>query len=444
MPRSTGLRIALAYSTAFALIVLGVGAAVYRIAHHALERELDDRISAEMSFLVSEYRHEGERELLGVLRSREQAGHGNYLSYALFTPDGRRLAGTFRTRRPAVGWQNIAFEDPDEGLDDARAFVVDIAPERRLVVAADWDTLDDADNLILLTLAATLASVFLIGTIGAIAISAFLRARIAMISGSVEAITAGDLAQRIPLSPRGDEFDRLGGILNRMLDRTAELLENLQQVSEDIAHDLRLPLTRLRAHLERGLATDDMRPAIEQAIDQADDVLALFAAILRLSEIESGELRQSFRTVDLTQLVQDITVSYVPVAEDGGRSLWFEISVVPPVLGNRELLAQALINLLENALTHTPTGSRVGVLLEHTEGGTELTVVDNGLGVPATDHYRILQRFVRLQPSRQGDGHGLGLSLVRAIAHVHGALPIVGDGAPGLRVTLKFRPGAKS
>jgi len=246
----------------------------------------------------------------------------------------------------------------------------------------------------------------------------------------------------VPVGRRGDEFDRLAGLLNAMLNRIAALLENLRQVSTDVAHDLRTPLARLRNGLESGLRHDlvpDQRDeAIEQAISRSDEVLSLFAAILRLSEIEAGQLQQAFRPVDLGQLTREMGESYALAIEDGGRQLVCELTEVAPILGDRELLAQALINLLDNAQFHTPSGTRIDMTLQRAGDRVRLTVADNGPGVNDQDRVRLTRRFARVDASRSRPGHGLGLSLVSAIADIHRGRLVISDNQPGLAVTLDF------
>lgn len=438
MLRSAALRIALAYALAFALATALLGVGVYRTAQSALRAEFDSRVSAEMSSLISEYRHEGEAGLREVIERREAARATNDLRYGLFAADGRRIAGLLEAARPPLGWQVLDFDDPVEGPDPARALATDIAPGRRLVVAADLDTLDNVDHLILSLLAAALAATIVIGTIGAILLANYLRRRLAIIATGAEAIMAGDLAQRIPLGRRGDEFDRLAGVLNRMLDRITALLENLQQVSSDLAHDLRMPLTRLRNQLEQGLELGDHERSMEHAIEQADQVLGLFASLLRLSEIEAGKLREGFAPVDLGRLAADLGESYLPAIEDRGRFFDARFATTPPIEGDRELLAQALINLLDNAQIHTPPGTRIRLGVEALPDRIRVVVSDDGPGVPAEQHARIVGRFMRLEASRSVPGNGLGLSLVAAIAHIHGGTLAFADNRPGLIACLEF------
>ncbi|WBO21304.1 sensor histidine kinase [Sphingomonas abietis] len=438
MMRSAAYRISIIYSLAFSLAMVALGGAVYLSAHVALRGQLDDRISAETSSLLSEYHREGEGSLRGLILLRGTAQATRSLGYALYAPDGRRIVGTLNAGMPQPGWQTILFQDGDDRADKARALTIVLANRERLVVAADRDAIDGIDHAIVGSLLIALLVVIGIGAAGALLLGAYLRRRLSTISVAAEGIIAGDLHTRIPIGPRDDEFDRMSRALNAMLDRIGALIETLRQVSSDIAHDLRTPLTRLRNHLEDGLAEAPGNATIARAIEQSDDVLALFGAILRLSEIEAGRLRETFRPVDLSGLAAEICDSYAPAIEDRGRTLDCAITAVAPIRGDRELIAQALINLLDNAQAHTPPGTRIRLVLEPIAGGCRLGVIDDGPGIAAADRGRVTRRFARLEASRNTPGHGLGLSLVAAVAHIHGAALVLTDAGPGLSISLEF------
>jgi len=279
----------------------------------------------------------------------------------------------------------------------------------------------------------------LVGFGGAIILGSYLQRRLETISSSAEAIIRGDIRRRMPVGPSKDEFDQLAATLNRMLDRIEGLLDNLRQVSSDIAHDLRTPLARLRNRLERNALDDPGSGAlINDAIRQLDEVLSLFEAILRVAEVESGETKRFFEPVDVTALLTELAESYAPAFEDQGRALIWSVEPDLAANGDRELLAQAIVNLLENAQRHTPsdtiirmTGASAGRLLC-------LQVADNGPGVPARDLNRITKRFARVETSRNTAGHGLGLSLVSAVAKLHGGRLILRDSAPGLSAAIEI------
>jgi signal transduction histidine kinase len=269
--------------------------------------------------------------------------------------------------------------------------------------------------------------------------SRFLK-RIDAINRTAEAIIEGDIRQRIPRRAAPDDLDRLAATLNRMLDRTNDLMDSLRHVTSDIAHDLRTPLGRLRNLLEDAKATAttpaEFQVAAERAIAEVDGLLGTFSAILRIAQIESGSRRAGFKTLSLSALVQDVFESFADSAEDVGKSLHADIAPDVFLQGDHELLVQALVNLVENALVHSPQGTVVTLGLTRDGDHLRLSVADNGPGVPAQDRARIFQRFVRLERSRSTAGNGLGLSIVAAVAGLHGGSVSATDNHPGLRVEL--------
>jgi signal transduction histidine kinase len=261
-------------------------------------------------------------------------------------------------------------------------------------------------------------------------------------------IMQGNLSRRLDVGNRGDEFDELAHHVNDMLDRIQRLIENLQQVSNDIAHDLRTPLTRLRQRLELALSADarcgvtecPMAGEIEKAIAEADILLDTFSAMLRIAQIDSGSRRAGFRTVDLSGLLKSLADTYGPVAEDTHHEIRAQIAPGVSVNGDAELITQMCANLIENAIEHTPEGSTISVRLAPTSPHVLVVVADDGPGIPPAMRDRVCKRFVRLESSRTTAGSGLGLSLVAAIAHLHGIDLDLGDNQPGLRVILRFAP----
>lgn len=440
---SAAYRIALVCSAAFALAILVLGAAVYFAANAEFRRQRDAGIAGESVELARTFTTEGRTELLEAIATREAGGSAHPYGYALFDARGRRVAGGLDTTRPSAGWSDIVFHDPAEGPDPARASATPLPGGEMLVVAVDSEPLEQIDRTILTLFAAAFAVVLLLGVMGALLLGGYLRRRLARIGDTAQAIVGGDLARRMPIGSRNDEFDALAASLNAMLDRIQQLLDNLRQVSSDVAHDLRTPLARLRGSLEEALAAPADRLPLKKALRQSDELLSLFAAILRISEIEGGALERSFTALDVAEFARDIGESYLPAIADGGRTLAIDIAEGAMVRGDRELIAQAIINLLDNAQAHTPAGT--AITLAATPDGTDvrLSVADDGHGVPEPDRARIARRFVRLESSRTTPGNGLGLNLAAAIATAHGGTLDFADNAPGLRVTITL-PGMPS
>jgi signal transduction histidine kinase len=427
--------------------VLGLaslGLVMFVVLHVAFQRQLDSMVSDDARALAEEFRADGDQELADEIREREAIRSPNHMLYAVFAPDGTVLHGSLQAKRPAPGLHPIDFYDPGEGADTARAMTIDLSPSERLVVASDSEWFEKVEAYVIWIFAAAFLGVCVLGFGGAVILGSYLRRRLRSISGSAEAIIGGDIRQRMPVGPQNDEFDHLASTLNRMLDRIESLLESLRQVSSDIAHDLKTPLARLRNRLERGALEGSGSDAlIDDAIHQLDEALSLFEAILRVAEVESGETKRFFAPVDLSAMLTELAESYAPAFEDERRRLSWSIEPDLKVDGDRELLAQAVINLLENAQRHTPAGTAVRLAAKARAKGVSIEVADEGPGVPDADLGRITKRFARLESSRNTAGHGLGLSLVRAVARLHGGELILTNDGPGLRATISV-PGKRA
>jgi signal transduction histidine kinase len=266
--------------------------------------------------------------------------------------------------------------------------------------------------------------------------------RIDAITRTCQAIIAGRFNDRIPMRGSGDELDSLSIAINNMLDRISTLLDNLRQVSSDVAHDLRTPLTHLRNRLEearqKSVTADDYAAVVAQAIEDTDHLLVIFAALLRISQIESGSRLAAFSPLSLTELLERIYEMYRPVAEDEHHALLQDIQRDVRVRGDPELLTQLFSNLIENAIRHTPAGTRIRIGLA-VEGSTAVALIeDNGPGIPPGEQDKIFRRFYRLTSSRSTPGNGLGLALVAAIVNLHNAKIELNDGRPGLRFQTLF------
>lgn len=430
---SAAYRIAYLYSAAFAAAMLVLGVAVYFAADAEFRRARDQGIAEEVATLVTEGRG---GHLAEEIAARERAGGPRAFAYALFDRAGRRIAGSLDTPMPTPGFGTITFRDPIEGPDTARAQTVAFADGSRLVVAVDSETIETIDATILTLFGFAFAAVVALGLGGALLLGRYLRRRLAPIHDTARAIMAGDLTPRVPVAGRGDEFDDVAQALNAMLDRIGALMTNLRQVSSDVAHDLRTPLLRLRNQLDQ---VGRVEGAAERAVALGDEMLRLFAAILRISEVEGGGLAGELVPVDLSALAAEVGDTFEAAIVDGGRC--FAMDAVPGLIvpGHRALLAQALANLLDNAIVHTPPGTRITLRLAATPEGAVLAVADDGPGVPAAEVARLAQRFYRASASRTMPGNGLGLSLVQAVAELHrGRLTFATDTGFTARLILPF------
>lgn len=440
---SAAYRIAFAYSAAIAVGIALLGAIIFWAMHIAFTRQLDAMLQDEVETLIIEYRSGGEAELRDAIAQRERlTQQGATLYYAEFASNGQRTFGSLNAAMPALGMHDIAFNDPAEGPDEARGLAIDLPDHRRLLVAADREWVEQIDRTVLVTFAVGFLAVIGLGIGGALLLGGYLRRRLRAIGSAAEAIIGGDIGHRIPARDQGDEFDQLAKLLNAMLEETERLLENLRQVSSDVAHDLRTPLSRLRNALEASVGTEanpkDRQQVIADAIVRVDDILALFAAILRISEVESGKIRRLFAPVDLSGLIVDLAESYAPAVQEAGRSLTWSVDSGIKVTGDRELIAQAVTNLLENAQQHTPEGTKIHIGLSRSDNWVRIRVADTGPGVPPADRAMIARRFIRLESSRSRAGHGLGLNLVAAVVRLHRGQLNFADNSPGLVAEIEL------
>ncbi|QDZ07932.1 HAMP domain-containing histidine kinase [Sphingomonas panacisoli] len=445
MPRltsSTAFRFATFYSATFTLLILALGAAMYWAIRHELRYDLDQRVVTERDAVGREAAVTGLAHVVAERAKREQGD----MRYALLDASGRMVAGRAVVAAPSLGWSDMNFVKNNGQPDATRAFSARTPDGGLLIVGADPEAIEGLDERIIPLFAIAFGLIAVIGASGAFLLSRMLGGRLENVTRTAHAIIGGDLAQRVPLSGRGDEFDRLSATLNQMLDRIAALLDNLRQVSSDVAHDLRTPVARLRQKLELALTGDrdaqELRGAMQHAVGQTDDILELFSGILAISEVEAGAsvAKQEF---DLSALISDLADIYQAVAEeDGNRPFERDIAAGVALNGNRGLIAQLTTNLLDNALRHTPSGVGIGIDLISDAENVTIAVSDRGAGIPPAQRDNVFARFTRLEVSRTTPGHGLGLSLVAAIAKAHGGTVRLDDNHPGVKamVILPRRP----
>ena len=433
LPSSTALRLAAYYSLAFTILLLLLGAGLYLGIRGELRIELDQRVRAERALVL---RDASGADLAAVVAARTAHRSGD-MWFALLDRRGRRVAGSQLTTLPGPGLTDVHVQRA-EGAVEMRGLASRTADGDTLVVAVDPEAVEELDEHMVPLLVITFGLAAIVGIGGAFVLGKLLSKRLDALGLTAEAIIGGDLARRMPVSARSDEFDRLSVTLNRMLDRIGDLLANLRQVSGDIAHDLRTPLSRLRQKLELGLTSgggeNALRSAMIDALEQSEEALALFAGLLSVAEVEAGGLRLS--PLDLSALASDLVDGYRPSVEDTGRSLDADIAPSVSVRGNRELLAQLVSNLLDNALIHSPNGVPISVCLTGNEVDAVLTVADHGPGIARADRARVFDRFVRLEGSRSTPGYGLGLSLVAATARAHRGVVRIEDNHPGAKMIV--------
>lgn len=419
-----------------ALATLAIGATVHEVAHEALEEQLDHRIATETRALLAEAARGGTPAVAELISRRELATAESGLAYLLSDSKRKRLAGSLDAAMPPQPGY-LEHLRHDRGQRKAQALTSRLPDGSWLLVAADRAAIDDTDRAIQQVTALAFGGLLLLGIAAAWTVGAITRARLNGIDRTALAIIDGDLSKRIPVDGSGSEFDRVSITLNRMLDRIVGLLDNLREVSGNIAHDLRTPLTRLTNQLEAARGSRDPGAHIDAALDQSRELLDIFAAMLRVSEVESHAVRSHFVSLSLSQLVTGVVETYRPDFEASGHRLLMAVVPEVRVSGDRRLLQQLLANLLDNVLRHTPTGTTVQVMLAARTRHAELSIVDDGPGVPSSALPRLFQRFSVGDDSRATGGHGLGLALVAAIAAAHyGSVSAQSDDGLILSVTL--------
>lgn len=446
--QTTTFRLAAVYVLLFAASVAALGAITYLTTSVTLERRLDARIEREMTSLRASFQSGGIDRLVAEVKKHEQSHPNGLLDYLVLGLRGEQLAGHLSRAPARSGWSNLDYGESDGDVTRLRVLVTPLPGGVRLAIAADREQIEEVKQAILNGFLSAFGAVIALGTLGGIALSLALLKRVETIRRTAEAIIAGDLLQRVPVRGTGDDLDRLSLTLNRMLDRIAELMESLRQVSADIAHDLKTPLARLRQRLEtaqtHAQSAEERNAVIDTAIVHIDEILATFGALLRIAQIEAGTRRAGFRAFDLSGAFATVVDAFAPAAEDAGKSLSARIEPDIRISGDRELLTQMLANVVENAIRHTPRGTHITVLLVSEHDGIVGTVTDDGPGVPADERERLFQRFYRLERSRSTPGNGLGLSLVKAVADLHDIALDVRDAGPGLRIVMRFGVGAEN
>jgi signal transduction histidine kinase len=441
--RTTSFRLATIYLALFTASALVLGTFIYFSIRHEILADFDERIVEESSALQDAFAEGGRERLAQILESRGSSGGG--FAYGLAGPDGRPLVGDLRDPgASAAGWIEVRESDNDEpsepNAEIVRALATLLPDGSTLIVGDERRRSDDILRGVLAAFSWAVAATLAIGTVGGLWLSAQFLGRVDSMRLTAQRLMAGDWTRRIPLSPVDDDLTALARTFNRLFDRIEKLLVANKQVSADIAHDLRKPLAsvlrRLEASRAESASSETKRGAVDATIAEIEGVLETFNALLRIGEVEAGARRAAFRPIDLAEIAQEVVDAYQPAAEGEARILTARLDAPLPMSGDRELIVQMIANLLDNALRHTPPGAAIEVSGKRTPRGVSLSVADNGPGVAADELKAVFQRFYRARAARANAGTGLGLSLVAAIAELHGLACAALDNSPGLRVTL--------
>jgi signal transduction histidine kinase len=452
--RTTAFKLSAIYIAVFSIFSVFFVLYISWATNQLLGEQLQQTIAAEIFGLADQYRSDG---LPGIVEAIEQRSHQPGASLYLITDvSGRILAGNV-SQVPASLLNNSGAEPitvpyeryaGDGGTNLAMVQVVRLPGGFRMLVGRDIGEREQFREIIGSALAWALALLIGLALLSWFFVSRRVLKRIDSLSATSRRIMAGDLSGRLEVTGTGDEFDRLADSLNAMLDRIEHLLYGLKDVSDNIAHDLKTPLTRLRNRVEAALAspesTETYRAALEATIEESDQLIKTFNALLMIARIEAGSQDAAITEVEAGAVVRDVAELYEPVAEEKNVDLTVDAPEPVALKANRELLGQALANLVDNALKYAEPAEhesrRLTIVLSarRDDDHVVLAVADNGPGIPAADRQRVLQRFVRLEESRSQPGSGLGLSLVAAVARLHHGEIVLGDADPGLVVTLRL------
>ncbi len=447
--RSFSFRLAFTYMVLFGASVLLLLWFIYWSTAAYMSRQADATIAAEITGLSERYDMDGLSGLIEVINerlSRKPTGSSIYLlTTAINTPIAGNLNRWPTAQADQDGWLNFRLENPGRKKSDihlARARSFTLTGGFHLLVGRDIYELEETQQRIIRTLILGSIITLVLGGAGGFVLSHRVMKRIEAINTTSREIINGDLSRRIPRQHSGDEFDLLAGNLNAMLDRIEELMEGVRRVSDSIAHDLRTPLARLRNRLEllqAELEKTGQDPAlVEQAMTDADGLLKTFNALLRIARIETRQHGETFGETDMGALLRDVVELYEPLAEEKGQSLSLQADARVYMHGDRDLLFQAMANLLDNAIKYTPPQGLIEITLGGQANNGQITISDNGVGIPESERQQVFQHFYRLEKSRTSPGSGLGLSLVEAVARIHDMTLRLEDNQPGLRVRCEF------
>jgi signal transduction histidine kinase len=446
--RTHAFRLAFLYFVVFAVSMFGVLFFVYWASADFVERQTEATLDAEITGLAEQYAQRGLSGLVQIVAARSAGDRGDGMLYLVTNRDGRPLAGNISdwpTSVPArSGALSFRIDVPVKGHSEthpARGALFVIPDGYRLLVGRDISDAAEFRDRIKTTLVWSGLVALGIGLVGGTVMSRNMLRRVEQVNRTAERVIAGNLSDRVQRRGTNDEFDQLAANLNGMLDQIERLMSGMREVTDNVAHDLKTPLARLRARLELALLGPDdplaRNDAIRAAIEEADRLLATFNALLSIAEAEAGAGGHTDEQLDLAEVARAVVELYEPVAEERGYALRLDGAKGTRIRGDRHLLSQALANLIDNALKHGGGGD-IAIGVNQTTDRAVIEVADHGPGIPESDRDTVFDRFVRLEPSRSTPGNGLGLSLVRAVARRHKANVTLGDNHPGLKARIEF------
>jgi len=453
--RSSTFKWALIWITIFGAVVIALFSYVYWSTATYVHARSDRAISAEHSILRKIYDDAGRGGLIAAIEDRTAGGRVKGDVYLLADPSFARLAGNLKvwpsSSKASKGWED--FNAREWKLEAAnppmlRATFDTLPNGDHLLVGKEIDDLDEFAKKIKTALLWGVALIFVLAAVASVSVTRRTVGRIEAISATSRAILQSGLGRRIPLRGTRDEWDQLAENLNSMLERIEALMAEVKQVSDNVAHDLRTPLTRMRGRLEKAYTRqrsgDYDQSLINDTMADLDAVLRMFSSLTRISKIEAGDRTSAFRTVNLSEIASEVVELFDAAAEDEHAHLDAAVDQRVLVTGDRDLLFDAVANLVDNAIKHGREGGRVTVEVTQNDGSAVISVADDGPGIPINERQNVFKRFYRLEQSRRTPGNGLGLSLVAAVARLHEAGIEMVDNAPGLKLRLRFPSPARS
>jgi signal transduction histidine kinase len=439
---SAGFRFAVFFAVMFLLGGVAFSGIVWWNTAGGLDRQTDAAIRADVAALTERFQQAGRAGVLEAISLRLARDGDDQDLYRLTDAEGRQIAGNLAStpdelqgpepEAEPLRWLRTPLLREGQ-LTEARLYRADLPNGDRLIVGRDMEERLRLRELLARGLGWAASVACLMALVGALLLRRALQARLRPAAETVAAIAQGNLSHRVPLTGREDEFDRLGRTLNAMLDRIGTLMAGIRGVSDAIAHDLRTPVARARGRLEEALSGDaaSMHRALEQGIADLDGTIRIFHAVLRITEVEAGARSAAFVPLDLVPLLEDAAELYAPSAEARGVTLESALPETLPLTGDRDLLLQAVANLLDNAVKFTTAGGTIRLSATAGADTLRITVADEGPGLRPADRARAGERFFRADAARGTPGYGLGLSLVRAVAGLHGGELILADAHPG-------------
>ena len=440
--RSTPFRLAVAYAFLFMTSSFLVYAVTYEILRRELYATLDASVTETYSVMQSTYSPGRVEDLVKAMETYSNLEQGYPSVFYLGTPDGERLAGNVATFKSGTSLQTVTGKELGLSTDNRYRVLTGTIDGRPLLIGQSVEPTEALAQIVFSSFAWMALATSLLAIIVGVFLGLRAQARIQNIARTMNDISDGQFTKRVEISGRGDDIDVIAGQINDALNRLSDLMTGMKQVSVDIAHDLKTPLNRLKVILEEAAIREESGHAVgdqlQEALAESDRINATFQALLRISQIEAGARKSRFIQLDLRQVFENVAEIFSGVAEDNGQSVSFEAPPDArfPIEGDKELLTQLAVNLIENAINHCPAGTRIVVSLERRKEGYVAIVADNGPGIDESEREKVFRRLYRLDKSRNSPGNGLGLSMVKAIADLHGLSVKIEDNRPGARFVL--------